>query len=347
MKIHILYNFKEGPWGGGNQFLKSLRKYFINRGCYAESPHEADVILFNSHHELDKVLKLKKKYSEKIFVHRIGPIFSYARDDPDLDELIFEVNKYIADGTISQSEWSRREAQKSGKYKNYFETVITNAPDPQIFYRAEIRNRSDKIKLIATSWSSNFKKKGFDIYKFLDEKLDFDTYEMTFVGRTPVKFEEIKSIPPQSSEKVAEFLREQDLFIISSINDACSNSLIEALHCGLPAVVRNSGGHPEIVGNAGVTFEGEDDILGVIERIAKDLNIYRKNITLPDINVVGKSYREFCKTIYDVAQNGDYTPKKIDFKESYYLKAKLRQYNFSNTYNKVKSKLYDLRGDHA
>lgn len=59
MKIHILYNFKDGAWGGGNQFLKALQKYFIKGGFYTESPEDADVILFNSHHELKSVLKLK------------------------------------------------------------------------------------------------------------------------------------------------------------------------------------------------------------------------------------------------------------------------------------------------
>ena len=75
MKVPIFYRFTEGPWGGGNQFLKALREYFINRGCYVESPKEADVILFNSHHKLKSVLRLKRKYPQKIFVHRVdGPI---------------------------------------------------------------------------------------------------------------------------------------------------------------------------------------------------------------------------------------------------------------------------------
>jgi hypothetical protein len=59
MKISINNKITEGAWGGGNQFLKALRKYFIKQECYAESLEGADVILFNSHHELKSVLKLK------------------------------------------------------------------------------------------------------------------------------------------------------------------------------------------------------------------------------------------------------------------------------------------------
>ena len=36
-KIHILYKFKSGPWGGGNQFLKALRTALTQKGVYAET----------------------------------------------------------------------------------------------------------------------------------------------------------------------------------------------------------------------------------------------------------------------------------------------------------------------
>ncbi len=49
MKIHILYNFREGPWGGGNQFLKALRGQLQGRGVYVDTPEDADVIIFNSY----------------------------------------------------------------------------------------------------------------------------------------------------------------------------------------------------------------------------------------------------------------------------------------------------------
>jgi len=41
MKIHILYNFQKGPWGGGNQFLKALKKEFNQRGIHEEKPEKA------------------------------------------------------------------------------------------------------------------------------------------------------------------------------------------------------------------------------------------------------------------------------------------------------------------
>jgi len=69
--IHISFPFKNGPWGGGNQFLKALREYFRKAGVYSESSKKADVILFNSHHNFDEVFNIKKKYPNKILIHRV------------------------------------------------------------------------------------------------------------------------------------------------------------------------------------------------------------------------------------------------------------------------------------
>ena len=50
-------------------------------------------------------------------------------------------------------------------------------------------------------------------------------------------------------------MRRNDVYLAPSRNDPCSNALLEALACGLPAVFRASGGHPELVGEAGVPFD--------------------------------------------------------------------------------------------
>lgn len=67
MKIHILYPFVDGPWGGANQFLKAIKNYFISLNAYTEDENKADIILFNSSPSalllllLSKVYKLKKQ----------------------------------------------------------------------------------------------------------------------------------------------------------------------------------------------------------------------------------------------------------------------------------------------
>ena len=60
MKIAILYKFKSEATGGGNQFLSCLKKYLKNNDYYTEDIEKANVILFNSHHFINEVLKIKK-----------------------------------------------------------------------------------------------------------------------------------------------------------------------------------------------------------------------------------------------------------------------------------------------
>ncbi len=312
-KIHILYRFKEGPWGGGNQFLKSLKKYFVSRDYYVNLPKDADVILFNSHQEVKSVLKLKRKYPKKVFIHRVdGPIAYTRNNDLETDKIIFSFNQAIANGTIFQSKWSQDKSYEQGIKRNSFETVITNAPDPKIFYPQKSKKlQCKKIKLIATSWSSNAKK-GFDIYDFLDKNLDFDKYEMTFVGNSPIKFKQIQQVLPQPSYKLAEILRQHDIFITASRNDPCSNALIEGLHCGLPSIARNDGGHPEIIDEAGELFEDEQNILNAIENVAQNYPHYHDKIKMATMEDVGKMYYEFVDQIYRCCLNGTYNPKQIN-----------------------------------
>ena len=298
MKIHILSDFKDGPWGGGNQFLKALRNEFIRRDRYNENPEEADVILFNSHHNLKNVIRLKREYPEKIFVHRVdGPMAYRGKGSEKLDRQIFRINAMVADGTVFQSEWSRQESYRKGMKINSFEVVIHNASDPEIFFPQQQKEPAgDKIKLIATSWSNN-PGKGFDIYHHLDENLDFGRYEMTFIGRADRQFKNIKMINPVPSRKVAEYFRNHDIFIFASKLEACSNSLIEALSCGLPAVVRNCSSNPEVMGKRGLTFNGKDDVISIIKLMIRNLGTFEKMPFRYKIKKAGEKYLKFFNNI--------------------------------------------------
>ena len=86
---------------------------------------------------------------------------------------------------------------------------------------------------------------------------------MTFVGRTPVA---VRARPGRRAARrrpqLAELLRAQDVYLAASRDDPCSNALLEALACGLPAVFRRSGGHPELVGEARARFDEPEELAG-------------------------------------------------------------------------------------
>jgi len=318
MKIHILYNFRKGPWGGGNQFLKTLRKEFIKKGVYEGNYEKAGVILFNSYpfqaeYFFDQIFKLKQKYPQKIIIYRLdGPISSYRGTDKEVDRAISLFNRIFAEGIIFQSNWCQKENKKLFGIFSKYETVIHNAPDNKIFYSKKKESPRGKIKLITTSWSSNWRK-GFDIYKFLDENLDFSKYEMTFVGNSPIEFKNIKWIKPVLSEEIAAILKKHDVYITASKRDPCSNALIEALSCGLPAVALNNGGHPELVKEGGELFNGKEDVIEKIEKVAKNYQDYQSKIPQFSIEGGAQDYYDFAQKVYDDIQEGRGKLKKLGF----------------------------------
>lgn len=300
MKTHIFFNFKADPTGGGNQFLRSLKKYLQSIQAYEEDAQLTDVVLFNSHQLAGQIAKTKLKYPDKLFVHRIdGPMKLYNTSADKRDDIVYLSNKYIADATIFQSAWSQQKNHNFGLAQNPFETVISNAPDQSIFNsngKADFSTER-KIRLIATSWSKNWNK-GFESYQWLDQHLEFKKYEMLFIGRSPVEFKNIKHIPALTSKEIAKKLKENDIFIFASPIEACSNSLLEALHCGLPAIAAAGSSNPEVVGKGGEIFTSPDEIPQLLEKIVKNYTTYQANINNPSIEDVGKQYYDFIAQTY-------------------------------------------------
>jgi glycosyltransferase involved in cell wall biosynthesis len=299
MRVHILYEIKDGPWGGGNQFLKSLKKYFQSRGVYEDDLTKADAILFNSHQHLEEVSKAKFRRLRTVFIHRIdGPTKLYNKASDRRDDIVSAANRYMADATVFQSNWSRKQNYQMGLSRSNINTVISNAPDATIFNRhsrAEF-TRGRKTRLVAASWSPNWNK-GFAAYQWLDENLDFDKYEMKFIGKTPIEFKNIRYVQPVPSKDVAAFLKQSDIFIFASAVEACSNCLLEALHCGLPVVGINQSSTPELIAKGGEVFDRPQQIPELLEKIENRYAKYQAAISNPSIDQVGKQYYDFINEV--------------------------------------------------
>jgi glycosyltransferase involved in cell wall biosynthesis len=297
-EIAIFHEFHRPPYGGGNQFLLALKQEFEIRGVTVsvnQVGRRTRAVLFNSFNfDFHAVARLKDRGFR--LVHRVdGPISIYRGEEgsstESVDNQICRINEKIADRTILQSQYSLRSHEEMGLQFRQ-PTVIPNAVNPRIFYPSgNGRTPTSRLRVIASAWSSN-PKKGLSVYRWLDENLDPKRFDFTFVGQIQHRFQNFRQIDPVPSENLAELLRKNDVYLTASENDPCSNALIEALSCGLPAVYKRSGGHPELVGNGGLGFDEASEIPVRLETLRERYSEFRHAIRVAPLPSIAEQYLE-------------------------------------------------------
>lgn len=262
---------RDGPWGGGNSFLRTLSKALSRRGKLAADPLCADIVLFNSHQNLRAKIKLlseiRKENPSTLFVHRVDGPVSLSRCQPRhqyLDNVIFELSSKFADLTIFQSQFSYLESLKMGFPATQPVKIIGNSVDSEFFY-VDSKRRYDRTpsRIVTTAWSDN-PNKGLLFLRFLDNKIRGLGYEFEYFG-PPQGFQNIKEHGRVPAQTLAAALRGADYFITGSRNDSCSNSLIEAMACGATPLALRHGGHPEIVGDANFLFDSAENLSQLLD----------------------------------------------------------------------------------
>ena len=291
--VSVFFEFVPAPYGGANQFLRAIWAELERRGLRLENNRISSgcrACLYNSFNFDSGRLRRQRRPGCRM-VHRVdGPISVYRDDDAGIDRRIWDLNRELADATVFQSQYSLRKHLEMGlEFRS--PCVIPNAVDSGLFH-AHGRvpfDRARKVRLISTSWSDNPNKGAAD-YAWLEEHLDWDRYEYTFVGRSAMPFRRIESVPPVGSERLGEILRAHDVYITASRHDPCSNALLEALSCGLPALYLDSGGHGELVGNGGVPFTDRAEMPRQLDRLVDEYESRQSRIRVQTIEEAADRY---------------------------------------------------------
>ena len=291
--LALFHDFEPPPSGGGHQFLRALVREFESRGLTVEHNRISGgtrACLANSFNFDFAGLRRFAREDCKL-VHRVdGPIGTYRGFDDGTDARIAAINAELAHATVLQSRYSLEKHAELGIALRD-QVVVSNTVDPAVFYPPERRDNLDgrPIRVIASSWSRN-PRKGAEVLAWLDRNADPSRFAVTLVGQAPQAFEQIRHVAPVDSDAVARLLREHDVYLAASRDDPCSNALLEALACGLPAAYLDSGGHPELVGAGGLPFESPEEVPDVVERLAADLDAYCARISVPSIASVADRY---------------------------------------------------------
>lgn len=309
--LSIFHAFHYPPYGGGNQFLLALRREARRQGWTVETNHlsrTTGACLYNSFN-FDLPRLTRQCHKRCITVHRVdGPIAAYRGGDDHADHDVWIRNQW-ADHTVFQSQYSLQAHQARGLMFRH-PVIIPNAVDPDIFYPASLTPRGEKLRLISTSWSSN-PNKGAATYHWLDEHLDWDRYTYTFVGNLPGTFQHIQVQPPVPSHQLAALLRTHDIYLTASLHDPCSNALLEALACGLPAIYANSGGHAELVKAAGLGFTSPEEIPAHLVTLERDYMHYRRAIHCPSLVEVTTRYLNLFRPAYPLSRKPCAAPATV------------------------------------
>lgn len=294
--LALFHEFAPPPGGGGHQTLRAIvgecRRRGVRIAFNAITP-DARACLFNSFNfdaaRLDRFARRRPDGCR--MVHRVGAVTSLYRGyDDGTDGHVADLNRRFADSTIAISH-ATVEMYGSIGIELAAPRVIYNGTDPEIFHaRGRIPfDRDRRTRLVAVSWSDN-PRKGGPFYRWLESALDWDRYELTFVGNTREEFRRAAVIPPLPSHELADLLRAQDVFVTATEHDAYSNALVEALCCGLPAVYLESGGSAEAVKDAGFGFTSRDDVPALLDRLRDEYEDRQARISLPSLAQVTDEY---------------------------------------------------------
>jgi glycosyltransferase involved in cell wall biosynthesis len=295
--LALFHEFVPPPAGGGNQTLRAFVAELERRGGAVElnaMSESTRAVLINSFNfDLARFELLVRRFPHVRIVHRVGAVTSLYRGfDDGTDAHVAEINKRFANATLAISQATIDLYRQIGI--ELVEPVVVHNPcDPAIFnpQARVLFSRDRKIRLICSSWSDNARKGG-PTYRWLEQRLDWNRFEFTFVGNTSTPFERIRRLPPLPSHELAEELRQHDIFVTATEHDAYSNALVEALSCGLPAIYLESGGSAEAVKGAGFGFTDREEIPALLDRLVDEYEERQRAISLPTLEEIVDGYLE-------------------------------------------------------
>ena len=350
MKVAIGSKFIDGPWGGGNLFVKSLKDYLENKKVsvvHNLNVKDIDIILLteprveSSSSSITLLeAKLYKKYinNNVKIIHRINECDERKNTNKVNKKMLHVSNN--SDYTVFVSYWIRDLYWKLGLKKNNSK-VIMSGSDKKIFNDSDYEawDGSSKLKILTHHWGNDWNK-GFDVYSKIDNLLDSEEFNKKFnfcyIGNLPkgFKFKNTDYKKPMSGLALAAEIKSHHLYITGSLNEPSGNHQIEASQCGLPVMYIKSGGITDYQRDYGIEFQ-IDNLENKLNEVLSDYELFfKKNLNFPySAEKMNKDYFE----LFDEIQNK--SDKNLGNNYYFLLYKFLDKLNFINFYKKLLSKL--------
>ena len=268
MKILLNRKVVNGPWGGGNLFVKSFVDEMTGLGHKIVHSFEEDIdVIFVQDPRYDElgisineVVGYKQNYRPQTkIIQRINECDA-RKGTNDVDQLLRECSKYI-DHTVFVSNWMKDYHISRGWNCNSNSVLINGVDD---FYTPRPKLNNEKINIVTHHWSNNYLK-GFDVYDLIDDEVGkSDDITFTYIGRERGTFKNTKVIAPLYGEDLAKELGRYDVYVSASKFDPGPNHILEAIACQIPTYTHADGGGAVEFAGEDHTYTTWDDLIKII-----------------------------------------------------------------------------------
>ena len=294
MKVMISRKPKDGPWGGGNLFIKGLEKCLKSRGhqVFYEFTQDLDFIFMIDPRPSDygvsvnEILQYKHYFPKTQIVHRINEC-DKRKGTNNLDPILLQCTDHV-DHVIFISEWLQKYFIDKGLRRNDTSVVYNGCNTEHFNFKKNDKITTlSKVHLVTHHWSDNMMK-GYDFYQKIDEMLPELGWEFTFIGRfcKDIKVNNINLIGPSTGHELAKNIKLGNIYITASKWEPCGMHHIEGAACGLPVVYHTDGGGiNEGCARYGKSFSNLNTFIDAVNHIKENYKDYVENIENIDLSV--------------------------------------------------------------
>lgn len=216
--------------------------------------------------------------------------------------------KYAA-RMITNCEMLKTEALRLSPSRRF--DVIYNGIDTEKFKPNLDKKANTKIKIISVGRLHEIK--NYD--NLIKSIKDLPNSELTLIGEGRQE-QELKKLAKElnlnvnfvgrkSQEEIVCYLQNADIFVLPSLHEGMSNSILEAMACGLPIIATNVGGSKELVQENGFIIEKESvsAIIEALQKYEKKPELIRIHAQKSREKALSMTWENIAKQSIDVYQS--------------------------------------------
>jgi glycosyltransferase involved in cell wall biosynthesis len=292
-RIYDCSNSTERPShrGGGGPVMNDIMRYLHERAGdyyfkFVDSAEDASVIITNDVFP-ESVLNLGKPLIKMM----CAPFW---QKDMQYRNEVLNKAATQADLVIFITEYSRQQYFYHGGLPLKNHCVVRNWVDPSIFMPCDVLPEEHEFSMTACATNWNRKEERLsDFIKFAEANSNI---LFTLIGTLEQKLpSNMISLGYLSNPKdIAYIINSSDGFINLSYRDAATNTVPQAISCGLPVIFANSGGVAEMVKNP---YDGPDFGIPIPDHQSLEIENEVPSLNLEDMQVAFETYRNNFKLI--------------------------------------------------